>query len=221
MKLSAVFIGKNASDNIASTSYNSAPTLRQGSERYTTIHCIMPFLNGVWRGQSLQFFLVFNFTTMHAMSYWSDYLPSSCTFFIWEPAVGFSVSFFSAVSRVGIPSILISAAMSDTKSLNTSLLEVMIWYKNEVVFIRDLSDLTLQIILDAWWESMNEGSIQPIAWKNSRHAPSWRLNSHYGIEETGSPGIICIVCHQVLRHPSEHGTSAMGKHLLAKAYIAK
>jgi hypothetical protein len=44
---------------------------------------------------------------------------------------------------------------------------------------------------------------------------------HCGIEETGRPGIICIVCHQVLRHPSEHGTSSMGKHLLAKAHIAK
>jgi hypothetical protein len=42
-----------------------------------------------------------------------------------------------------------------------------------------------------------------------------------GIEETGSTGIICIVCHQVLHHPSEHGTSSMGKHLLAKAHIAK
>jgi hypothetical protein len=93
--------------------------------------------------------------------------------------------------------------------------------KNERVFIRDLSDITLQIIFDAWWASMNEGSKQPIAWNASRHAPSWRFYLHCGIEGTGSPGIICIVCHQVLRHPSEHGTSSMGKHLLAKAHIAK
>jgi len=111
--------------------------------------------------------------------------------------------------------------MSDTKSVNTSLLEVMISSKNERVFIRDLTDLTLQIIFDAWWASMNEGSKRPIAWNNSRHAPSWRFYLHCGIEETGSPGIICIVCHQVLRHPSEHGTSSMGKHLLTKAHIAK
>ena len=44
---------------------------------------------------------------------------------------------------------------------------------------------------------------------------------HCGIEETGIPRIICIVCHQVLYHPSEHGTSPMGKHLLAKAHLAK
>ena len=111
--------------------------------------------------------------------------------------------------------------MSDTQSLNTSLLDVIISSKNERVFIRDLSDLTLQIIFDAWMASMNVGSKRPRAWTNSRHAPSWRFYLHCGIEETGSPGIICIVCHQVLRHPSEHGTSSMGKHLLAKAHIAK
>ena len=111
--------------------------------------------------------------------------------------------------------------MSDTQSLNTSLLEVMISSKNERVFIRDLSDLILQIIFDAYWASMNVCSKRLMAWKNSRHAPSWRFYLHCGIEETGSPGIICIVCHQVLRHPSDHGTSSMGQHLLAKAHIAK
>jgi hypothetical protein len=110
--------------------------------------------------------------------------------------------------------------MSDTQSLNTSLLEVMMSSKNERVFIRGLSDLTLQIIFDAWWASMNVGSKRPIAWKNSRYAPPWRFYLHCGIEETGSPEIICIVCHQVLRHPSEHGNRSMGKQLLAKADIA-
>ena len=111
--------------------------------------------------------------------------------------------------------------MSDTKSLNTSLLEVMISSKNDRVFIRDLSDLTLQLIFDAGWASTNVASKRPIAWNDSRHATSWRFYLHCGIEDTGSPGIICIVCHQVLRHPSEHGTSSMGKLLQAKAHIAK
>jgi hypothetical protein len=110
--------------------------------------------------------------------------------------------------------------MPDTKSLNTSLLEDMISSKNERVFIRDLSDLTLQIIFDAWWASMNVGSKRSIAWNDSRKVPSWRFYLNCRIAETGSPGIICIVGHQVLRHPSEHGTSSMGKHLLAKAHIA-
>jgi len=100
--------------------------------------------------------------------------------------------------------------MSDTQSLNTSLLEVVISSKNERVFIHDLSDLTLQIIFDVWWASMNVGSKKPIAWKNSRHAPWWRFYLHSRIEETGSPGILFIVCHQVLRHPLEYGTSSMG-----------
>jgi len=97
----------------------------------------------------------------------------------------------------------------------------MISSKNEHLFIRDLSDHILQIIFDAWWASLNEGSKRLIAWNNSWHAPSWRFYLHCGIEVTGSPGIICIICHQVLRHPSEHGTSSLGKHLLAKAHIAK
>jgi len=111
--------------------------------------------------------------------------------------------------------------MWDTQSLNTSLLEVMISSKNELVFIRDLSDLILQIIFVAWWASMNVRSKRPIAWNDSRHAPGWPFYLHCGMEETCSHGIICIMCHQVLRHPSEHGTSSMGKHLFAKAHIAK
>jgi len=49
----------------------------------------------------------------------------------------------------------------------------------------------------------------------------WRFYLHCGIEEAGNPGIICIVCHWVLHHSSEPGTSSMGKHLLAKVHIAK
>jgi len=111
--------------------------------------------------------------------------------------------------------------MLDSKSINTSLLEVMISSKNECIFIRDLCDHTLQIILDAWWTSMNVASKRPIAWNNSRHASSWQFYFHCGIEDTGSTGIICIVYHHVLRHPSEHGTSSMRKYLLAKAHITK
>jgi hypothetical protein len=90
-----------------------------------------------------------------------------------------------------------------------------------VVLIRDLCDLTLPIIFDAWWASMNECSKRHIAWNNSRHAPLWRFYLHCGIEETGSPGIICIVCHQNLWHPSEYETSSIEQYLLAKAQIAK
>jgi len=79
--------------------------------------------------------------------------------------------------------------MSDFQSMNTSLLEVMISSNNEYVFIRELSDLTLQSIFDAGWCSMKVGSRRPIAWSYSSHAPSWRLNLHCDIRGTGSPGI--------------------------------
>ena len=39
----------------------------------------------------------------------------------------------------------------------------MISSKNKCVFIRDLSDLTAQIIFDAWWASMNVASKRPVA----------------------------------------------------------
>jgi hypothetical protein len=111
--------------------------------------------------------------------------------------------------------------MSDKQSVNTSLLEVLISSQNEQVFVRDLSNLALQIIIDTWWASINVGSKRPISWNKSRHAPCWQFYLHCGIEETGSPGIICIICHHVLGHPSEHGTSSMGKQLLGNAHITK
>jgi hypothetical protein len=68
---------------------------------------------------------------------------------------------------------------------------------------------------------MNEESMRPVALNNSRHAPSGWSYLHCQIEATGSPGIKCIVWHHVLHHPSEHGTSWMGKPLLVKAHITK
>ena len=68
---------------------------------------------------------------------------------------------------------------------------------------------------------MNVGSKRPIACNDYRYVGLWRFNLHCGIAETGSPAIQCIISHQGLHHPSEHGTSSMGKHLRAKAHIAK
>ena len=110
---------------------------------------------------------------------------------------------------------------SDSQSLNTSLLEVMISNNNHRVVVRDLSDLTSEFIFESCRASTKVGSKHSVAWINSRHAPSWRFYLHCRIEETSSPGIIYIICHQVFRHPSDHMTSSMGKHLLAKAHIAK
>jgi len=185
------------------------------------MNCTVLVQNWVLRSQSLQSVLVYNFTNMHAMSYISDFFACSCRVNSWEPTVCNNVTLLSAVFRVGIPILLILNAMSDYKSLNISVLEVMFSAKNKRVFIHDLSNLTIQVIFNAWWASMNVGWKRHIARNNSRHAPSWRFCLHCGIEETGSYGIICIVCHQVLHHPSEHWTSSMAKHLLAKAHIPK
>ena len=166
--------------------------------------------------------LVFNFTNMHAMSHRSDFfLACSSIGNIYEPAFYLTITYPLTVIQLELLRLQFPTARSDTKSPNTSFLQVIISSKNERVFIHDLSDLTLQFIVHAWWASMNVGSKQPIAWNNSRHVASWRFYLHCGIEKTGSPGIICIICHQVLHDPSEHGTSSMGKHLLPKAHIAK
>jgi len=86
--------------------------------------------------------------------------------------------------------------------------------------IRDLSDRNLLNMFNAWWAAMNVGSTCPIAWNISRHVSSGEFHLHCGIDETSSLGIIYVICHQVLHHPSEHGTSFMGKNLLARGHIA-
>jgi len=78
MNLLAAFIGKNASDDNASGSYNWVPAVCQGCFRYTAINCLVLFLNRVLCGQSLQFVRVINFTNIHTMPYWSYYFPCSC-----------------------------------------------------------------------------------------------------------------------------------------------
>jgi hypothetical protein len=122
----------------------------------------------------------------------------------------------SRVESLGFP---IPTTMLDSTSLNTSLLEVIISSKNECVFIYNLSNLTLQIIINALWGSMNAGFICPAAWNYSRYTSAWRMYLRCGIEESSSPGIICIVCHKVLCHPLADVICSMGTNLLAKAYI--
>jgi len=153
---------------------------------------------------------------MHAKSHRSDFFACSSGVNIYNPAICCTITVLSAVTGVVFASFHIPTAMSDSQSVNTSMPEVMISSKNECDIIRDLSEITLQIVFDAWWASTNVQSKHLIAWNNSRQAPSWRFYLLCGIEETGSPGIICVVCHQVLRHPSEYGTSSMRKHLFTK-----
>jgi len=68
---------------------------------------------------------------------------------------------------------------------------------------------------------MNVGSKCCITWNDFRPTHSWGVYLHYRILETCSPGIIYIICHRVLCHPSEHGISSIMKPLLANAQITK
>jgi len=109
--------------------------------------------------------------------------------------------------------------MSDSKSFIISLLELMISSKNKHDFICNLSNLTLHIIFDARWASINVGAKRSNPWNIARHPALWRFYLHYIIEETRSPRIISIISHQVLRHPSEHRTSSMWSPWEAIAHI--
>jgi hypothetical protein len=103
--------------------------------------------------------LVLYSTNMPATSYRSDYLLAcSSRVNIYEPAFYLTITYPLTVTQIEIRSVQFPTGMSDIKSLNTSLLEVMIFSKYERVFIRDSSLLTLQIIFDASWASMNIGS---------------------------------------------------------------
>jgi hypothetical protein len=84
-----------------------------------------------------------------------------------------------------------------------------------------LNDLTFQIIIHAVYIFINRGSKHCIADNTLEYAPSWRFYLYCAIEEPSSPDIQYTTCLQVLRLPSEHGTSSMGKHFLATGHIAK
>jgi len=101
---------------------------------------------------------------MHAMSHRSDFvLGCSSKVNIQEPAFYLAITYPLTVTQIELRRVQFPTAISDTKSLYTSLLDVMISSKNESVFIRDFSDLTLQILFDAWWASMNVALKRPIA----------------------------------------------------------
>ena len=126
----------------------SVNNLYGGSVSYTAMKCIALFLNRVLHGQSVQYVHVYNFTNIHAMSHRSDFCPCSSRVNIYEPAICCTIDLLSAVTQVVLPSFHFPTAMSVSQSVNTWMLEVMSSSKNEGVFIRDLSDVTIQIVID-------------------------------------------------------------------------
>ena len=81
----------------------------------------------------------------------------------YKPALYFAVTLCLTATKVEFSSLNITTTMSDSQSLNTSLLVVMISSKNDGICIRDLNDLTLQIISEALWACRNAGSKRLIA----------------------------------------------------------
>jgi hypothetical protein len=106
--------------------------------------------------------LHYHFTTMHAMSYRSNYFTCSCRVNIYEAAVRYMTMLHLAIFYVELPRILILTVKSDGELLMTSLHEDIIDSDTDSVFIRGLRDLTLQILSDAGWASTNIGSKRPI-----------------------------------------------------------
>jgi len=132
---------------------------------------------------------------MYAISYRAYlFVARNSRINIQDPAIFLTIPYQLTSFPIKLSSTPIHTAMSVSQPSNNSFPEVMISSNNECVFSHDLNHHTLQIIFNAWWPSMNAGSKRSIAWKNSRHEPSWWLSLHCVIEETGSPGIRCRVC---------------------------
>jgi hypothetical protein len=68
--------------------------------------------------------------------------------------------------------------MAASQHIDTSSLELMHSAKEERVFMRDLTDETLQMTFDAWWTSMNVETKCTVIWKRSGHSPTWRFFKH-------------------------------------------
>jgi hypothetical protein len=99
--------------------------------------------------------------------------------------------------------------------------KIMTSSHKEYFFSYDSSDQTLPIAVDTWWAFMKVGPKLSITQNYSQHAPSWHFYFNSRIAVTSYPSIICIICDQVLRPPSEHRTGLLVKQLLANAQIAK
>jgi hypothetical protein len=56
---------------------------------------------------------------------------------------------------------------------------------------------------------------------NFRHAPSLQLTVSCKLEVSGSPGMLCVVCHHVRHHLPDYGTGLVGTQLQTTAQIAK
>jgi len=186
INLSAAVMSKNASDNIASTFYNWVPMECQQFLCWLNmlcsneLHCIVPKLSVMWSVFSICLCIQLHKSVCNLSQIWLFLLVALQSIFK-NPHSTLLLPIL-AVSWIGEPRCQIPTAMPDWKSLNTTLVGAMISSKNQHVFICDLSDLTLQIIFDASWASINACSKRGVPWNHSRHTPLWRFYLHCWIE---------------------------------------
>jgi hypothetical protein len=111
---------------------------------YIARNCTALSLNRVINSWCFQYVSVLYFTNMHAMYLRSDFLLAcSSGVNTSEPAFYFTITLRLTVLHIKLPEFQIPTTMSDSKSLNISLQQVMTSSKNEHVFICNLSDRTL------------------------------------------------------------------------------
>ena len=128
----------------------SIHSFRAGAITYTAMKCLALYLNCIFNSQSFQYVLVYNFTTMHAMSHRAYFVVARSSWVnSYEPGFFSTIPYLLTSFQVRLRSCQIPTAISDPRSSYRLLLDVMMSSKNEHVFICDLNNLTLQIIFDA------------------------------------------------------------------------
>lgn len=90
-----------------------------------------------------------------------------------EAALYLPITCVLIVPQIEMDSFKLCSALSDSHSLNALLLEVMTLPKYKHHYVHNFSDITLQILFDAWRASMNVVLKHPLGCNNCRHTPSW------------------------------------------------
>lgn len=158
-------IGTHAIDNIASSWYNWAPRVHhQSLWRLRTLHSKKVHTAVPKWSFTLSVFAISCCIHLQkcACNVWQIwFFACRCRVNIYEPRVSFTISLLSAVSQIGLPSCIISTAMLESESWNTSLLQVMVSSKNNQVLFHDVCDHSVPTIVNAWWAFINVSFKRP------------------------------------------------------------
>jgi len=102
---------------------NLSPLLTLGLVLFTRTKRLELFQNIVFHGQYCQYDSVYNFKTMHNRSYFCLSCSSKVT--IYAPAIYSTLMWLLTVFQLELHTFQIPTTMSDSESLNTMLLEVV------------------------------------------------------------------------------------------------